>query len=435
MSDLERPGRPPALKPEDEPSDTAGGRERETANARDMTPAVGKAGEPGIWKRAHDDAKVALARPEWGDAVWSFLYKQDTDYAKVDPAPGQIAAAARRRRSGTEPGPINGPFLHAPVWTWEVPTYFWLGGIASGAGFAALAADLAGDHRSARVARLVSLGAVAPAPVLLIKDLGRPARFLNMLRIFKPRSPMNTGAWCLMAFSGTLAGAVGADLLRLRWTARALGAATAVLGGYLGSYTGVLLATTAVPVWARSRYFLGPVFVATATATGAAATRLALVASGLPDGHPTGRALARLQAVAMGAEITLSQVNETRLGPVGRALSGRRFTAAKVLVNVGFALQASSRRAGPRAQDAASVAYLVAGLAFRLAWIEAGRVSAGDDEAVARMARGKTAARLESSHRAPAPRFLSAPGRLYSGTIRRLSLLVEGLLPKPPSGV
>ncbi len=367
--------------------------------------------------------------------MWSFLYKQDTDYAKTDPQPGQVAEAARRQRAGDTPGPVNGPFIHAPVWTWEVPTYFWVGGIASGAGFVALAADLSGDHRSARIARLVSLGAVAPAPVLLIADLGRPARFLNMLRIFKPRSPMNTGAWCLMAFSGTLTGAVGADLLGQERAARGLGAATAMLGGYLGSYTGVLLATTAVPVWARSRHFLGPVFVATATATGAAATRLALVASGLPDGHPTGRALARLQAVAMGAEITLSQVNERRLGRIGKALDGRLFTTAKALVNVGFVLQAGSRRLGPRSQDAASVAYLAAGLAFRMAWIEAGRKSAADHEAVALTARGKTEARLESSQRGPAPRFLSAPGRLYSGTIRRLSLFVEDLLPKPPSGV
>src|SRR3712207_8061149 len=117
-----------------------------------------------------------------------------------------------------------------------------------------------------------------PSPPLLIMDLGRPERFVNMLRIFKPRSPMSMGAWCLSLFGGLLSGAVGADLLGRKREARVLGGATAVTGGYLGSYTGVLLATTAVPLWARSRLFLGPIFVATATATGAAATRLALVA-------------------------------------------------------------------------------------------------------------------------------------------------------------
>ena len=94
---------------------------------------------------------------------------------------------------------INGPFIHAPLWGWEVATYFWLGGTAAGSAFVALACDAAGDHRSAAIARKVALGAVAPAPLLLVADLGRPERFLNMTRIFKPRSPMNTGrgAWSL----------------------------------------------------------------------------------------------------------------------------------------------------------------------------------------------------------------------------------------------
>ena len=68
----------------------------------------------------------------------------------------------------------------------------------------------------------------APSPprrVLLIADLGRPERFLNMTRIFKPRSPMNTGAWCLVAFSGSGALAVGCDLIGRPKAARALGRA------------------------------------------------------------------------------------------------------------------------------------------------------------------------------------------------------------------
>ena len=145
-----------------------------------------------------------------------------------------------------------------------MPLYFWVGGMASGAAGVALAADLAGDEWSASVARKVALAVVLPAPALLIGDLGRPGRFLNMLRIFKPRSPMNLGAWCLVSFTAVGAGAVGADLLGRRRTARGLGAVNALLGGYLGSYTGVLLAATAVPVWARSRIFLGPIFVSTA---------------------------------------------------------------------------------------------------------------------------------------------------------------------------
>ena len=136
------------------------------------------------------------------------------------------------------------------------------------------------------MARKVALAALMPSPPLLIMDLGRPERFYNMLRIFKPRSPMSMGAWALTAFGDLAAAAVGADLLGRRREAKLLGGANAIVGGYLGSYTGVLLASTAVPVWARSRLFLGPIFVSTAAATGAAATRLALVATGPPGRAP-----------------------------------------------------------------------------------------------------------------------------------------------------
>jgi hypothetical protein len=355
-----------------------------------------------------------------------------------------VAAANRAGRYGPMPDDLHGPFVKPPVWTWEVPLYFWVGGVAAGASFVALAADVAGDEDTAVLSRRVALGAVLPAPVLLIMDLGRPERFLNMLRIFKPRSPMNTGAWCLVAFSTTAAGAVGADLLRLRTPARALGAATGVLGGYLGSYTGVLLASTAVPLWARSRVFLGPIFVATATATGAAACRLAVVATGMEEGHPTRSALAMIESGAMGVELALSTVNERRLGVAARPLSegrgGRWFKTAKRLVLAGFALQGRRLRGGgPRVSDAASACYLAAGLCFRYAWVEAGKQSAVDDEAVARMARGQVTVddrgrepgrggRKVSVWRRPAR---GVPLRPWSEVVRRASLLAERVVRRP----
>jgi formate-dependent nitrite reductase membrane component NrfD len=362
------------------------------APERDMTPALGKAGEPASWRRALEGARVKLHRPEWRDARWSYLYGADTGYATAErPPAGQVEDAARRARSGPPPDRVQGPVMKAPVWTWEVPVYFWTGGIAAGSSFVALACDLSGDHRSARIARLVALGALGPSPPLLIMDLGRPERFYNMLRVFKPRSPMSMGAWALSAFGGLLAGAVGADALGRERLARSLGAATAVTGGYLGSYTGVLLASTAVPLWARSRLFLGPIFVATATATGSAATRLVLVATGLPVGHPTREALGRVETGAMAAELALSTLNEHRLGRLAHALEdgrpGRFMRAAKWLVRGGLALRLVRRRAGPPAHHVASVAYLAAGLCFRFAWVTAGPQSARDDEAVARTAR------------------------------------------------
>jgi hypothetical protein len=360
-----------------------------------MTPAVGRPGEPASWRAADPEAEVALHVGEWRDGRWSYLYGEETRYAdregEVDRA--AVAAAARRARTGDLPPVVQGPVMKPPVWTWEVPLYFWFGGIAAGSSFVALACDLAGDHRSAAVARKVALGALIPSPPLLILDLGRPERFHHMLRIFKPRSPMSMGAWCLSVFGALGSGAVGADLLGRPRAARRLGAANAVVGGYLGSYTGVLLAATAVPLWARSRLFLGPIFVATATATGAAATRLALVAAGLPSDHPTRIALGRVETGAMAAELALSSLNERRLGRLSRSLredrGGRLFKAAKWSVRAGLALRLARRRGGPRMHHLASCLYLGAGLAFRYAWVEAGKHSARDDEAVARMARSR----------------------------------------------
>ncbi len=441
---LEDSGEPPELAPEHEPPETS--RERQTewvadhdTETRDIRPALGTRGEPGPWTEAEPGAAVALARPGFGDAQWSFLYKaRDTAYAAAQPAPGQVAAANRRMRAAPLPEEVRGPFIHAPVWSWEVPLYFWFGGIASGAAFAALGCDAAGDHRSAAITRKVALGAVAPAPLLLVADLGRPERFLNMMRIFKPRSPMNTGAWCLLAFSGSSALAVAADLAARPKAARRLGALTSLLGSYLGSYTGVLLACTAVPVWARSRTVLGPAFIATATATGAAATRLTLVASGLPEDHPTRRALGTLETGAMLAELTLSAVGERRLGDSAEALRRGRpglfFRSAKSLVAVGLSLRLVARRTGAREHDLASVMYLAGGLAFRYAWVYAGKASAGDDAAVAAMGRGRRASdenreeqgeqRAESARRSPLA--LPEPARRAWGeAVRRTSLAIE----------
>ncbi len=330
---------------------------------------------------------------EWRDGRWSYLYGSDTDYADAQPD-GNVAAAARRARTGPLPDAIQGPVMKPPVWTWEVPLYFWTGGIASGSSFVALACDLAGDHASARVARKVALGALGPSPLLLVMDLGRPSRFLHMLRIFKPRSPMSMGAWALSLFGTLAAAAVGADDLGRERAARALGGANALVGGYLGSYTGVLLASTAVPVWSRSRLFLGPIFVSTATATGAAACRLVLVARGLPEGHPTRAALGRVEAGAMAAELALSVLNERNLGPLASGLergrAGVLFSTAKWTVRAGLLSRLWRDRGGPSwAHHAASVAYLAAGLMFRYAWVGAGPPSARDDREVAHTARSR----------------------------------------------
>jgi formate-dependent nitrite reductase membrane component NrfD len=361
------------------------------SDERDTTPAVGVPGEPAFGERT--GAKVDLHIGEWRDGRWSYVYGADTEYGSAVPDLEAVREAARRARTGPLPETVQGPVMHAPVWTWEVPLYFWFGGIAAGSAFVALACDLTGDGDSAATARKIALAALVPSPALLILDLGRPLRFYNMLRVVKPRSPMNMGAWALTVFGNLAAAAVAADLAGRRDAARALGAANVVVGGYLGSYAGVLLGATAVPLWARSRLFLGPIFIATATATGAAACRLVLAARGLPVGHPTRTALGRVEMGAMASELALSTINERRLGPLAagldRGLPGKLFRAAKWSVRGGLALQLLRRRRGPKANHVASLLYLAAGLLFRYAWVGAGKLSARDDENVAEMARSR----------------------------------------------
>jgi formate-dependent nitrite reductase membrane component NrfD len=213
---------------------------------------------------------------------------------------------------------------------------------------------------------------------------------------------------------------------------------TSLFGSYLGSYTGVLLACTAVPVWARSRTILGPAFIATATATGAAATRLVLVARGLPHGHPTGRALGTIETASMLTELSLSALGERRLGNAAEALSrgrpGLYFRTAKTLVALGLSLRLVARRTGRREHDLASFMYLAAGLAFRFAWINAGRASATDDAAVVAMSRDRRPPhddhqrawhkRALSTRRSPLPLPDSAR-RAYGEALRRTSLAIE----------
>ena len=336
-------------------------------------PATGTPGEPALWIRAVEGAEPDIKRRP-------FLYRE-TDYAAAEGSDPLSAGDSR----GLTASVVNGPMIKPPVWTWEVPLYFWLGGIAAGSSFVAFACDVAGDARSARIARRVAVGAVVPCPPLLISDLGRPERFHHMLRIFKPRSPMNMGAWALTLFGALGSAAVAADEAGRTREARALGAANAVVGGYVGSYTGVLLSTTAVPLWSRSRLFLGPIFVSTAVATGAAVVRFAV---GSKADAATRDALARVETGAIAAELALSTLNERRLGDVARPLRegrpGRLFKVAKWAVRGGLALRAAR---GERARQAAGALFLAGGLAFRYAWVEAGKAAAADDETVARAAR------------------------------------------------
>src|SRR6266704_5825043 len=156
-----------------------------------------------------------------------------------------------------EPSYYDYPVLKAPVWRWEIIWYFFFGGLAAGCYVIASIAALFGSREDRAVARTgyyLSLLSVLPCPILLTKDLGRPERFLHMLRIFKVKSPMSMGTWGLVSFS--LFSGITAVIQAARdgifghwWGPRLLASFPqkvlalpgSILGVFLGGYTGVLL--------------------------------------------------------------------------------------------------------------------------------------------------------------------------------------------------
>ncbi len=160
------------------------------------------------------------------------------------------------------------PVLKAPVWTWEVPAYFFAGGLAGASAGLAFAAGHAGHDVLARRTWPVALGALSASPALLISDLGRPERFLNMLRLVKPTSPMSVGSWILTAGGAATAAATVLDRTgRLPRFGPAAQGAAALFGLPLTTYTAVLVANTAVPAWHEARRTLPFAFAAGAAAS------------------------------------------------------------------------------------------------------------------------------------------------------------------------
>lgn len=221
------------------------------------------------------------------------------------------------RELAEEPSYYDYPAIKEPTWHWEITWYFFFGGLAGGCYVIASIASLFGSKEDRAVARAgyyLSLLALLPCPPLLIKDLGRPERFLHMLRIFKVKSPMSMGTWGLVSFSlfsGLTAVIQGArdGILGRWWGARLLAGLPQrlialpgmVLGVFLGGYTGVLLTATSVPLWSRSKV-LGGVFISSALSTSSALISLVLRIAGVPA-H-TLHKLERLEWTAILLEMT-----------------------------------------------------------------------------------------------------------------------------------
>jgi len=272
------------------------------------------------------------------------------------------------------------PIVKEPTWTWEIPTYFFTGGLAGASAVLSSAARLSGNETLARRALYVGALADLVSPVLLISDLGRPERFHHMLRVVKVTSPMSLGSWVLLVSGGASTTAALLQLLdRWRPVRMAASVVAALAGPPLATYTGVLVADTAVPVWHEGRHELPWIFGASASASAGAA---ASIFTPTRDAGPA----RRLAVAGVLAEGALMQAMELRLGKLGevyhQGAAGKLSWAAKGLSVAGAALLA---KRGPKSRTAAVVggAMVCAGeLCLRWTVFKAGFQSARDPKYV-----------------------------------------------------
>lgn len=322
--------------------------------------------------------------------------------------PDAVAASMQRGDGGfgrDQQSYYDHPVLQKPHWKWEIITYFFVGGMAAASSALAALAVSAGDPDDAalvRNARYSALAGALASGALLVKDLGRPERFLNMLRIVKLKSPMSVGVYVLSIFSMNAAlralDQLHADgyipFATPGWLAKPLRVMTgAPSTALMACYTGVLVSATAIPVWFTGRRHIPAIFVCSAVSTGAALQNGLLALSG--GSARTAKKLAIVELFASCAEAVLLLHWRHSAGesakPLFRGARGRRlerFTLVGGLALPALLLLPSvlSRRAR---HDrilglAAAAAALFGGYVLRESIVYAGRDSANDPRAYLR---------------------------------------------------
>jgi formate-dependent nitrite reductase membrane component NrfD len=279
------------------------------------------------------------------------------------------------------------PIIKEPVWTWEIPTYFFTGGLAGASAALSSVAAVAGNEKLARTALYVGAAADLASPALLISDLGRPERFHHMFRVFKVTSPLNVGSWVLLVSGGASTTAATLQLLgRLKPVQAAASIVSALAGPPLATYTGVLVADTAVPVWHEGRRELPWIFGASAAASAGAAASLFVPPR---DASPA----RRLAVAGVLAEGALMQAMELRLGKIGEVYrqgeAGKFLRAAKGLAATGAALLALPGRKSRAAAVAGGVLVCAGELCLRWAVFKAGFQSARNPKYVVQQQRDR----------------------------------------------
>jgi formate-dependent nitrite reductase membrane component NrfD len=285
------------------------------------------------------------------------------------------------------------PIINPPVWEeLEIAGYLFCGGLAGASSILAAAADASARPRLATRARLCASAAVTVSFAALIKDLGRPERFVNMLRVFKPTSPMSVGTWILSAYAplNYLASATTVAR-RAPLVGRAAGVGAGLLGSAVASYTSALIADTAVPAWHEGYRELPFLFAGSATA---AAGGFGLLAAPVAENAPA----ARMALIGSAGELIAERLLERRLGPIAETLhtgvAGRRMRASKLLFTAGLI---ASGAGVPRSRVGAALtgAALLTGSALtRFGIFAAGIESARDPRYTVQLQRDRAEAKV-----------------------------------------
>jgi formate-dependent nitrite reductase membrane component NrfD len=278
---------------------------------------------------------------------------------------------------GTEMQSYYGrPIVKEPVWQPEIPFYLFFGGIAGASSLLHAGARLAGNETLARRSLLIGAVADVASPILLVSDLGRPERALNMFRVFKVTSPMSVGSWVLLVSGGASSTAALLELVG-KWKPVKVAAelVSALAGPPLATYTGTLLADTSIPVWHEARQELPWLFGASASASAGAAGAMFV-----PPGH-AGPAR-RLAVGGVAATLALTEGMKRRLGFVGEVYeqdaAGKLARVAKGCGVAGAALLAARGKRSRAAAVAGGALVLAGELALRWSVFRAGFQSARD---------------------------------------------------------
>lgn len=270
------------------------------------------------------------------------------------------------------------PILKRPEWKpLDVAGYLWLGGLAGASSLLAAGADVTARPALARTAKLGAAGAISLSLAALVHDLGRPVRFLYMLRVFKPTSPMSVGSWLLAGYAPLTMAAAAADVAgRYRIAGAAATASAAALAPAVATYTAVLICDTAVPSW-HEGYREMPFVFAGSAATAAAGW--ALVSAPPGQTGPARRTAVLGAVLELGAFRLMKRHAGLAAEPYEKGAPRTWLRAAEGLTAGGALLAAcAGRRRGRVLGALAGTALLAGSVALRLGVFHAGVASAED---------------------------------------------------------